>query len=453
MARCRFPSDASSRTITADRAVEMRETKAEALALLVDTTKAGAGMDGIYSAAREVDEASLFKEALRLARNEVTAQMSRKHREYAEHAVKKARGHGRRFSISLWTEFDFLCQVAAQKRAPGEFLYLLGMWPVVETHDVNDATDIDVSRMFVDRLLGAPVSGLTPARRIETLRLLSPSDSQIRELEGFLRAAGTKALLPALAELAQKRDLWVNALRVERAADVIHSIELLTWRTNTGRIAKWSGLIEEGELDATPVLILNPDADRTGDYSKLEVKWKSRPEHVEKGAAEYRITILTDMDEELASKEVTHSGGKEEKARFSNDDFSTLSEDALISAKVVVSVIGNDSVERQESEEFVIRFGQPPEREHGGVGKKVRTFSEGLIELESRDAVTALSSTVNGLPMDSKGFVLLRTPQRGKSFRVFRPPLIHEIEKQWSSSSGSCGSMACQSAGLGGEGS
>src|ERR1017187_954919 len=41
------------RTIRADRAVEMRETKADALVFLVDTTRAGAGMDGVYSAARE----------------------------------------------------------------------------------------------------------------------------------------------------------------------------------------------------------------------------------------------------------------------------------------------------------------------------------------------------------------------------------------------------------------
>ena len=45
--------DADLRTITADRAVEMRETKGDATLLLVDTHLAGAGMDGIYSASRE----------------------------------------------------------------------------------------------------------------------------------------------------------------------------------------------------------------------------------------------------------------------------------------------------------------------------------------------------------------------------------------------------------------
>jgi len=429
----------ADRSITADRAVEMRETKADAVLLLVDTGRAGAGMDGIYSAAREVDDSVLFAEALRLAGREVTRQLSSAHRQYAENAVKKARSYGRRFSISLWTEFDFLCRVAANRKHPGEYLHLLGLWPVQEPAVPEDTEGLDISSLFVSRLLGSAVSGLTPARRIEALRLLGASEQQITDLEGFLRSAATKALLPALAELVDKRQLWVNALRIEGSAQFIQSIDLSSWRTNTGRIAKWSGLVDEDDSDSPPVLILKPDADKTGDYSKLEVKWKARPQNLGKDAVEYRVAIVTDMDEELASHEVPHSGKAEEKCGFSNDDFATLSEDALVSAKVAISVIGNDSVEPQESEEFVIRFGQPPEREQGGVGKKVRTFSEGLIELEDREIVSALVSSTATLPVDSKGFVLLRIPQRSKSFRVFCPPLIHEVEKQWAEQAGEIG--------------
>src|SRR5262245_29513956 len=58
---------ATSRTITADRAVELRESKGEPVLLLVDTDRAGAGMDGIYSAAQEVNESDLFSHARRLA--------------------------------------------------------------------------------------------------------------------------------------------------------------------------------------------------------------------------------------------------------------------------------------------------------------------------------------------------------------------------------------------------
>ena len=162
---------------------------------------------------------------------------------------------------------------------------------------------------------------------------------------------------------------------------------------------------------------------------------------LEKHAVDYRVAIVTDMDEEIVAREVGHSARREEKCRFSNDDFSMLNEDSLVSAKAVVSVIGNDSIDQQESEEFIVRFGDPPEKTAGGVGKKVRTFSEGLIELDGRESVSAIAENPGGMTADSKGFVLLRTAagQRRKSFRVFRPALIHEVEQQWTERKGRIG--------------
>ncbi len=428
-----------ARTITADHAVELRESKSDPTLLLVDTVRAGAGMDGIYSAAREVDEASLFNRALRLAANEVSSRLSREARSYAERAIKRARRSGHRFSLSPWAEFDFLVRIAAERKHPGELLYLLGLWPV--KHDDRGSSDdgLDVSRLFVDRLLGTTVAGLTPVQRIETVKLLNPSEEQTTDLQRFLRSAAVKPLLSALAELADKTHLWINALRIEGDTQVIQSIELVPWRTNTGRIARWSGLIDGADDNDPPVFVLNADADKTGHYSRLEVQWRAHPNNLANGAVEYRIVVATDMDEDLASQEVTHSGKKVEKCRFTNDDFSLLSNDALIGAKVVISVLSNNQVEPQESEEFTIRFGTPPDHEPAGVGKKVRTFSEGLIELDDREQVSLLASATALLPVDSKGFMLLRTPQRGKSFRVFRPSLIREVEQQWAERSGAIG--------------
>jgi DNA phosphorothioation-dependent restriction protein DptH len=144
----------TARTITADRAVELRESKGEPALLLVDTATAGAGMDGIYSAAQEVDESSLFDQALRLAGSEVTNQLSRDVRLFAERAIKKAQGFGHRLSVSPWTEFDFLVRIAADRRLPGELLYLLGLWPLKQDGAATSAEGLDVSRLFVDRLLG-----------------------------------------------------------------------------------------------------------------------------------------------------------------------------------------------------------------------------------------------------------------------------------------------------------
>ena len=425
--------DEETRTITADRAVEMREMKAQAKLLLIDTELAGAGMDGIYSATREVDEENLFREALEFAEAEITRKLSAKDRRYAQSAISKAQAHGLR-SVSPEVKFDFLCQIIASGRHPGEHIHLLGLWPVArEAEDARTADEeLSESRMFVDRLLEAPVAALTPLRRIESMRFLRPTEQQSTDIERFLRAAATKPLLSALSELANKRHLWINNLRIEGSTQSIQGIELSPWRTNTGKIAKWSGLSEGRDPKGPPELVLNPDPDRTGIYSKFEVKWKARPSNLEKDAAQYHVVIMTDMDEELAAQDVPHSGKREEKCRFSDDYFQALSEGARIPAKIVLSVIGNLDIEPQESEEFFICFGQPTVHEQGGVGKKVRTLSEGLIELEDREAVSALASSNDRLSTDSKGFVLLRTAQRAKSFRVFRPALIKEIEILWS---------------------
>lgn len=429
----------ATRTITADEAVELREGKNDAVLLLVDTARSGAGMDGIYSAAREVEEPVLFHEALRLAAREVTTRLGSSTREYATQAVKKARGFGRLYSISRWTEFDFYTRIAAERQHPGQLLWLIGMWPVEPEGDPEARHDLEMSRIFVDRLLGPALGAQTPTQRIESLRLLNPSEEQQIDLERFLRSAATRPLLVSLSDLAQDRGLWVNALKLERAATAIQEIELVPWQTRQGKIAKWSGL-QEGADGEPPILFLDPDADAKGDYRHLEVRWKARPSSLERDAVQYLVSIITDMDEELTSRSVSHSAKKEEKCRFTSDDFSRLDDDAFICATALISVIGNDSVEKVETEEFIIRFGTPVEREAVGIGKKERTFSEGLIELESRDTVTTLASATEvSLPQDSKGYVVLRTGQRGKTYRVFRPPLIREIEEDWAARGGEVG--------------
>ena len=433
---------AEKRTITADQAVEIRESKIDATLLLVDTERAGAGMDGIYSAAREVNEATLFHEAQRLAGGEITQRLSAANRRYAERAIRKARGYGGMHAISRWAEFDFLCWVAAGDRSPGAYLHLLGLWPILNSEDANASDDLNNSRMFVDRLLGTAGASLSPAARIEAVRLDRSSEQETGGLERFLHSVDTKPLLTALGQLAEKKRLWIGALQTERPADSIRGIELTSWLNRNGTIAKWSGLIDGGDSEEPPVLVLRPDADQSGRDSTLEVRWKADPTHLEKNAAEYRIVIRTDMDEELAVREIPHSARKGgEKCRFSNDDFFSLGEDALLSAKVVVEVVGNDAIERQESDEFVIRFGHPPEQEIGGVGTKVRTFSEGLAELGSREAVSTIASSPS-TTVDSKGFILLRTPVdqgRRKSFRVFRPSLIAAVEQEWIARQGEIG--------------
>ncbi len=432
-------TDVKNRTITADQAVELREDKREPLLLLVDTEGAGAGMDGIYSAAREVDEASLFKAANNEAGNRVKKALSGKDRKLAEQAVKKARGQGQLHSIPPWTEFDFLVRVAAEARSPLELLHLLGMWPIAADGD-GAAERLDLSRRFIDQLLGVAAARLTPAQRIASLSMLQPTKDQDAALKTLLREADLMTRKDAMGKLAERKDLWIGPLKVEGSRVAIDRITLVSWRTRAGTLAKWSGLVEDADSEQTdaPRFLLDPDADNTRDYSRLEVRWNAFPEGLEKGSVEYRVAIMTEHDEELAAREMSHSARKVETCRFSNDDFSGLGEDSMISAKVVVSVIGREDVEPQPSEEFLICFGKPDPKEPAGLGKKVRTLSEGVIVLENRESIAELASSTALLP-ESKGFLVLRTPERGKTFRVSAHPLIRTVEQRWNEEGGRIG--------------
>ncbi len=432
-------NDSALRTITADEAVELRESKAAPVLLLVDVGTAGAGMDGIYSAARELHERDLFKEAISIAGREVTRARSADERRLAELAIKKARGRGQQRALPPWKEFDFLVNVAWAGAYPGELLYHLGLWPV--SGGTGAAVDdvIEMSRRFVERLLGSASAGQTPGQRIATLKLREPTKEQLTDMERLLRDAATLPLQTAVELLENRRHLWIGALRLEQASLTIRAIDLVPWYDNKGKLAKWSGLLEQEDDEAPPELVLDPDADKNGSYSKLEVRWRALPDQLEKGSVTYRATIITDMEEELASREVAHSGKKDEKCRFSNDDFGMLNEGALVSAKVVVSVVGSADVEPQTSEEFQIRFGPRPPGEPAGVGRKVRTFSEGLIELDDAATASAMAVSVDPLPVDNKGYLVLRTPERSKTYRVFSPPLLREIERSWTDNGGAIG--------------
>ncbi len=431
--------DAIDHTITADQAVELRESKGPAILLLVDTEKAGAGMDGIYSAAREVDETTFFDKALALAGAAITRNRSGGLRRDAELAIRRARGFGGVRSISPWTQFDFLVRVADGQGHPGEWVHLLGLWPIQPTEPMAMDEALALSRMFVEQFLGSSVAGLSPLQRINSLNLLA-SDEQLRELESFLRSAATKPILDALEELAAHPQLWINVLKLASDAKSVQKIELRPWRTGRGRIAKWSGLTPDPANPANPPLfIMDSSAESSRQYSKLKVQWQVKPATLSKGAAQYRVQVLTDMGEELASREIPHSAKQYETCYFDNDDFMLLSEDSLIAAKVVVSVMGNTDVEAVESEEFKILFGEPPEHEPPSSATKVRSFVEGVIDLKSWEEVSELLSDSGPLPVDAKGFMLLRTTAPRRAFKVFRPPLIRQVEEQWTEENGAIG--------------
>ena len=100
-------SDAAGRQITSDQAVELREDKCDGVLLLIDPQRAGAGMDGIYSSAREISEKDLFDRTVKIARSSIGPERAAK----VEAAFKRARQVGERRAVSRWQEFEFLSRV------------------------------------------------------------------------------------------------------------------------------------------------------------------------------------------------------------------------------------------------------------------------------------------------------------------------------------------------------
>ena len=135
------------RRITADQAVEQREDKAIAALLLIDPLRAGAGLDGIYSAGREIGEGELFDAAQSLARKPLRGRTG-----FLDAAVRRAERLGRRRRITPWRRFDFY--VAAASEGEGRAIARLGLWPI-QGEGASDAA-LDVSAAMSDRLLYAP---------------------------------------------------------------------------------------------------------------------------------------------------------------------------------------------------------------------------------------------------------------------------------------------------------
>ena len=106
-------SNPAARQISSDHAVELREDKGPSVLLLIDTERAGAGMDGIYSAAREITEDLLFDRCRQLARHKMDSQAFA----FAESAIKRARQVGSGKAVSRWQEFEFLANASASGSA------------------------------------------------------------------------------------------------------------------------------------------------------------------------------------------------------------------------------------------------------------------------------------------------------------------------------------------------
>jgi DNA phosphorothioation-dependent restriction protein DptH len=414
--------------IRSDAAVEIRETKGLPTFLLIDAHTAGAGMDGVYSASREIDEETLFEKAIAIVRQSI----DRAWREFADDAVKRARRVGaRRHSTSLRQEFQFYGDLARSPQDAGRLVHSLGLWPLAGDQASQVAPLLQQSVLMVEKLLLPPATTQAVQMRVTGLVLSSPSEAQLQSLDALLRAAGSTTRDQTLAQVAQNPNLWLGTLRPAFLDSRLATIELLTWRRSNGNLFAWSGLSAvPGE--SLPHLPIDPDPDNR--TTKLQVKWKAQPDPLPRGSVTYEARVIAG-EEVLASRQVEHTGASEQKIIFTAEDFEDLDSSSKLEAYVEIAAPAQTKVKPVRTEDFIIIFGEASSPERISSGQVFRCLADGLVQTPSRDDLeTFLDQRQKGeqATADKHGFVSCRLPGMRRGFRVERPRLLQEIETNWS---------------------
>ncbi len=412
--------------ITSDQAVALREQKGPALLLLVDRQKAGPGMDGVYSACKEIKEEELFKRAC----DEVVQTVEPPaYRKWLRHLLKET--GQRQQHRSPWFRFDFLVRSAADPSSWGQFLWLLGLWPVVG-FPITGKADEQKARLYLEqstRLVAEVLDTRDPlssvAERLAQAQVRTKTEADALALQQFLesrRHEPTEALLRALSEHPH---FWLGEIELASAANSLSGIELSPWRTKRGTAPfKWSGLVAD-EQEKDPVWVISPDDD-TG---QLQVKWKTVPPDLPEGSVQYHLSIVAEDGQVLAGKEVSHRGKKEEVAAFTSDELTDDTGQLYVRARVRL-VAGDGQVRlEQETEPFIIRCGDlAPDAAHSRSFPWVRTLSDGLVQLDDREQATAVYASPEMAFVE--GHVTLSV-HRGRGFRLPHPKLFAEIRSRW----------------------
>lgn len=426
--------DHANRSITADVAVEWREDKSDPVLLLVDTESAGAGMDGIYSATREISEKELFNTALEKARGK----LPHGGKVFAQKALSKARRLSRNQGLSPWREFTYLCQASFSMTAVGGAVTEIGLWPIA-IDDKPDEQDLDKAARLVERLLPRQGQRQSAESRVEALKLSAESEDQGRELSGYLRNSESLPRLEALRLLNLREDLWLNKLRPGLFdAQTLQGIHWVDWRgANRNRLA-WSGLTknDDDRLEFRLSLDDNPQT-----RVRLEVRWTTEPSNLANGAVDYSVEIRAGSDV-LAEKTVVHSAKGPQKCVFSQDDFGELEESARFEAEIVIRAlvaenISIDEVEespfRTVSEDFILCFGETTQSTKSSAGNVFPTLALAAIQVapdvESFDRLADSPGNKQAFSLDSKGYITCRSD--GKAARVFCPKLLLDLASDW----------------------
>jgi len=290
---------------------------------------------------------------------------------------------------------------------------------------------------MIERLFLKSGANTTIEAKIDSLMLINPSEQQCKDLAYIVRDGGSLTLVDAVERLSAYPHLWLNNLKPGIFdQQTLQKIEIISWRGKNQKLHGWSGLRLDAENNRLN-FILDPDAVGAKNQSRLEVRWKGFPEELAKGAVEYSVAVLSG-DDELAEKNLVHTGKNPQKCVFTFDDFE-IDKGTKFEAVVRIQPLGNEDLSK-DTEDFILLFGQTTGERTSSVGNEVRALVEGAISLERReDFDDACNKYHNSqyFGKDKKDYITFHYP--GGNAKVFCPPLLRAIEEDWANRQGQMG--------------
>ncbi len=415
--------DRTPSVIPADRAVEIREDKGHPTLLLVDPFSVGAGMDGIYSAAREISESLFYDKAHRIAisRMSVSAQV-------VNYAVAQSKKLGD--VISPFKVLEFYVAGARNSEAFGRSLGHLGIWPLM-FEGRPSRHEIDRGVRMTEQLLIDVRAQRSATGRVDSLGLDNPTQDQIRELTALARDAERKSFREITESVMDIRHVWLGQI-VPKVLDDdrLVDIKLTPWRVARGKLAKWSGLVD---LGGRPTFIVDKSED--GRDTRMEVRWVVTPSTLATGSAEYVVEVVSGEDV-LATRLITHrANAPTQKCVLTTDDFD-IEEGSKFEAEIRVH---SGDCEDKSQEDFILVTGDPKQPAQTRKTHRERTVIDGLARLDV-DAFLEMVRSYGepGIYEASKDSVSVRAPGN-QSTVITVPPLMKLIEDDWRERNGDIG--------------
>jgi len=410
--------------IGADQAVEIRENKGTPTLLIADAFSAGAGMDGIYSAAREITERDFYDTARRIALGKMGA-----NRHVASYAVSQARRLGA--ALSPFRELEFYISAGAGPRQFGSSVGLLGIWPLALS-DEPTQRDIDRAIKLTEYVLLNNRARVSAVSRVESLGLENPTQNQEQSLVNIIREADRRPFREITRELIDQEELWLGNI-VPRVLDGVEllDIQLVPWRSSPGgKLAKWSGLQEVDGGRPTLTVDLSDNKKNT----RMEIRWNVNPQDLPANSVDYVVEILSG-DDVLATRRVPHVNKPVQKCVLTGDDFD-IEEGSKFEA--VVRVRSGD-LESMGGEDFIVTTGNVQVAVQSRKVLRERTVVDGLSQMDHAAYQEVVAAFGEGAFYEKgKDAVSVRTPI-GHSVVVSVPPLLRMVEDDWQARTESVG--------------